>query len=80
MENEITSSPAFRGHFEASFWTRRNVQGNKPLTIQHVLPSFMMFGFGLVSAIIVFIVEMLLGLKKKRSLRKSFEQVTIKKT
>ena len=40
----------------------------------------MMYGLGLVSSMIVFIVEMLLGLKKKRSLRKSFEQVTIKKT
>ena len=80
MQNEITSSPAFRGHFEASFWTRKNVQGNKPLTIQHVLPSFMMYGFGILSSMIVLIVELLFGLKKKRSLRKSFELVTIKKS
>ena len=68
MENEITTSQAFRGHFEESFWTRRNVHGNKPLTIYHVLPSFMVLGFGLIPSIIIFILESLLCLDIKKIL------------
>ena len=74
MENEITSSPEHRGHFGESFWTRTNVQGNKPLTLQHVLPSFMIYGFGIISSMVVFILELRPCLKMKTSLRKSFEQ------
>ena len=66
MENEITTSQAFRGHFEESFWTRRNVHGNRPLTVYHVLPSFMVLGFGLIPSIIIFILESLLCLNKKK--------------
>ena len=67
MENDITTSPAFRGHFEESFWTRRNAQahGNKPLTIHHVLPSFMLLGLGLISSITIFLLEFLPCFKKK---------------
>ena len=67
MENDITTLPAFRGHFEESFWTKRNVQGNKPLTIHHVLPSFMILAFFLISSKVIFILELLLGMNKKRS-------------
>ena len=74
MENEITSSLEHRGHFEESFWTRTNVQGNKPLTIQHALPSFMIYGFGIISSMVVFILELQPCLKMKTSLKKSFEQ------
>ena len=74
MEIEITSSPENRGQFEESFWTRTNVQGNKPLTLQHVLPSFMIYGFGIISSMVVFILELRPCLKMKTSLRKSFEQ------
>ena len=66
MENEIRTAPAFRGYFEESFWTRSNVKGNKPLTIQHTLPSFMALGLGLVPSIIIFILELLPCLKKER--------------
>ena len=66
MENEITTAPAFRGYFEESFWTRSNLKGNKPLTIQHTLPSFMALGFGLIPSIIIFILELLPCLNKKR--------------
>ena len=68
MQNEITTSQAFRGHFEESFWTRRNVHGNKPLTIYHVLPSFMVLGFGLIPSIIIFILELWLCLNEKKIL------------
>ena len=68
MQKEITTSQAFRGHFEESFWTRRNVQGKKPLTIHHVLPSFMVLGFGLIPSIIIFILESLLCLDIKKIL------------
>ena len=68
MQNEITTLQAFRGHFEESFWMRRNVQGNRPLTVHHVLPSFMVLGFGLIPSIIIFILELLLCLNKKKVL------------
>ena len=66
MEKDITTSPDFCFHFEESFWTKRNAHGNKPLTIHHVLPSFILLGFGLISSIIIFILEFLPCFKKKR--------------
>ena len=68
MQNEITTSQAFHGHFEESFWTRRNVQENRPLTVHHVLPSFMVLSFGLIPSIITFILELWLCLNKKKVL------------
>ena len=66
MENEITTSQDFRGHFEEAFWTYRNVYGNKPLAIYHVIPSFMVLGLGLIPSIIIFILELLTRVTKKR--------------
>ena len=68
MENEITTSPDFRSYFGGSFWARINLHGNKPITIHHVLPSFMVLGFGLIPSIIIFILELLLCLNKKKIL------------
>ena len=65
MENEIKTSPTWHGHFD-SFWTRKKAYGNKPLTLIHVLPSFMMLGFGLIPSIIVFTLEILLLMNSGR--------------
>lgn len=65
MEKDITTSTDFRSQFEDGFWTLRNVHGNAPLTMQHVLPSFMLLGLGLIPCITVFIIELLSCLKKQ---------------
>ena len=57
MEDEITTSAAFRGHFEDSFWKKNRAIGNKTLTIKHVLPCFMSLVFGLILSTIIFILE-----------------------
>ena len=61
MEKDFTTSLAYRGHFEEAFWKYSGtMHSNKPLTLQHVLPSFMALGLGLILSIIVFMSEMLL--------------------
>ena len=66
VENDFTALPHLRRHFDEAFWKRSNVQGNKPLTLHHVLPSFMLTGFGLIPSIIIFILELMPCLNKKR--------------
>ena len=66
MRRDITSSPDFRGYLEESFWKQKKIHGNKPINIYHVLPAFMALGFGLISSMISFTLEFLLGLKRKR--------------
>ena len=68
MENEIKTSPTWRGYFdETSFWTRKDAYGNKPLTLIHVLPSFMVLGCGLIPSILIFILEILLHMNARRA-------------
>ena len=68
MENEIKTSPTWRGYFDGtSFWTRKDAYGNKPLTLIHVLPSFMVLGFGLIPSVIIFILEILLHMNARRA-------------
>ena len=75
MENEIKTSPTWRGYFdETSFWTRKDVYGNKPLTLIHVLPSFMVLGFGLIPSIIIFTLEILLHMNAGRANVKSIPE------
>ena len=57
MEDEFTTSAAFRGYFEESFWKNNRTIGNKPLTMKHVLPCFMSLVFGLILSTIIFILE-----------------------
>ena len=63
MENDITAAQAFRAHF--AFWTKKKEYGNKPLTMQHVLTSILVLGFGLILSVIVFILEVWPCLTKK---------------
>ena len=67
MEDEITTSAAFRGHFEETFWKNNHAIGNKPLTTRHVLPCFMTLVFGLILSTIIFILEQLLCSNKKKT-------------
>ena len=56
MRDDITTSAAFRGRYEF-IWRKSRGVGNKPLTIKHILPCFMMLGLGIVISMIIFILE-----------------------
>ena len=60
------TSTAFRGYFEEFFWKYSNTIGNKHLTMNHVLPCFMILVIGLILSTIIFILEWLLCLNKKK--------------
>ena len=69
------TSPTWRGHFdETSFWTKKDEYGNKPLTLIHVLPSIMVFGFGLIPSIITFTLEVVLNMNARRDNVKSIPE------
>ena len=82
MENDITTAQAFRGFFKDAFWTRNEtVRNDKPLEIQHVFPSFILLGVGLVPSIIAFFLELLfhLGSRLLRHLSKSASPYNVTK-
>ena len=56
MEKDITTSKAFRGHFE--FWVPLHLPTNETLTMGHVIPAFIILGLGLLLATIPFIFEL----------------------
>ena len=66
MENEIKTSPNFRGYFEESFWKKKTEYGNKPLTMNNILPSLMLLGFGLIPSTLIFILELMHHWSRKR--------------
>ena len=54
---------------EVAFWTRPKIRDNNPpLTIWHVIPSFMLLGAALVLSTMIFAIEM-----KARSIGQSFK-------
>ena len=63
IEKDITTSTAYRGYFD-NLWTREQLLANKPLTMDHVLPSFIMLGLGLIPAILIFFLELFHHKKK----------------
>ena len=65
MKKEITTSGQLHGN-DTAFWRRRNVYGNKPLTIHHIVPPFIVLGLGLLPSIIIFILELLLSFYKRK--------------
>ena len=67
MEYEITTSPNFRGEFEEIFWANKQTLGNKPLTLKHVAPSFMILVFGVILSLIMFSVEIFLFVVKRKT-------------
>ena len=65
IEKDITTSTAYRGYFDI-LWTREKLSDNKPLTMDHALPSFIALGLGLIPAIMIFFLE-LFNHKKKNA-------------
>ena len=56
IENDVTTSTDYKGYFDI-LWTPQKLQSNKALTIEHVLPSFFALGFGLIPALMAFVLE-----------------------
>ena len=69
IEKEITTSKAYRGIFDV-FWVREQLRTNKPLTIDHVIPTFILLGLGLIPSTVVFFLELIHLLCKKKNARK----------
>ena len=63
VEKDLTTSSAFRDWFDG-FWAPELLRANKPLTIYHILPSFMELGLGFIFSAFVFSLEVL-GPQKK---------------
>ena len=64
MERVIKTTPQFRDHFEGAFWTPKMVLRNEVITIDHILPCFMLLTVGLFLATIAIVPELLLGKSK----------------
>ena len=47
----------FRRYYTDIYWIRENLRPNKPLSVDHALPSFIMLGLGIIPAAIIFFVE-----------------------
>ena len=67
MENEILISPPLGSSFEEVFWVNKQTLRNKPLTLKHVAPSFMILVFGVMISLITFCVECFLFMGKRKT-------------
>ena len=67
MKNEILTSPPLGSSFEEVFWVNKITLGNKPLTLKHVAPSFMILLFGVILSLIIFSVEIFLFVVKRKT-------------
>ena len=76
MEKDITTSKAFREHFEDAFWVPQQLLTNKSITFGHTIPAFIILGLGLLPAAIAFIVELLYHQYKKRTASKARMRMT----
>ena len=66
VERDVKTSTAFRAYFEG-FWTPELLMVNKPLNIDHNIPSFIALGLGLISSMFIFSLEVLLPQKKREN-------------
>ena len=54
-----------RWYYLDVFWVPEKLKSNKPFTIDHSIPAFIVLGFGLPSASMIFIVELIIQLFHK---------------
>ena len=67
IEKDIKTSKAHRGYFNV-FWTREKLRPNKPFTIDHAIPAFLVLGLGLTPATLIFVLELVQhSCRKKRT-------------
>ena len=69
IEKDITTSKSLRVNLEM-FWVREQLRSNKPLTIDHVIPAFILLGLGLIPSTVVFFLELIHLLCKKKNATK----------
>ena len=65
MERVVKTSPQFRDHFEGAFWTPEKVLRNEVITVDHILPCFMLLTVGLFLATVAIVPELLFGKSKR---------------
>ena len=70
MEKEIKTSMAYRGQFDV-FWIPEQLRSNKPFTIDHAIPAFLVLGLGLTPATIVFLLELVQHFCRKKTTDKA---------
>ena len=71
MEKEIKTSMAYRGQFDV-FWIPEQLRSNKPFTIDHAIPAFLVLGLGLTPATIVFLLELMQHFCRKKTTDMAF--------
>ena len=64
MERVVKTTPQFRDHFEGAFWTPEKVLRNEVITVDHILPCFMLLTVGLFLATVAIVPELLFGKSK----------------
>ena len=66
FEKDIKTSKNYRRYFTDIYWIRENLRPNKPLSVDHTLPSFIMLGLGIIPATIIFFLEVFHSKFKKK--------------
>ena len=70
MEKEIRTSKAYQGQFDV-FWIPEQLRSNKPFTIDHAIPAFLVLGLGLTLATMVFFLELAQHFCRKKTTDKA---------
>ena len=70
IRQDVASSYA-KGDYHKVFWVREQLRPNKPFTIDHAIPAFIVLGFGLVSSTLTFALELLRHLCRKKRTSKA---------
>ena len=77
VERDIKTATAFRHYFDRGFWIPELLRPNKPLHINHTIPSFIALGLGLISATFIFSLEIFLPQKKSANLIVGTQAITV---
>ena len=70
IKRDVASSNAKGGYHEV-FWVREQLRSNTPFTIDHAIPACIVLGFGLVSSTLIFALELLRHLYRKKRTSKA---------
>ena len=65
IEKDIKTSKVHRGYFDV-FWAHEKLRPNKPFTIDHATPAFLVLGFGLTPATLIFVLELVQHFCRKK--------------
>ena len=65
IEKDIKTSKVHRGYFDV-FWAHEKLRPNKPFTIDHATPAFLVLGCGLTPASLIFVLELVQHFCRKK--------------